>query len=159
MLYEILVRATALLAEIESTPIAGTYFTAAEDVPEQVQDFEIYVAFMGNPSHTQDTTGNRERLNRVTFPGLLIGAQIMEGNSFTNRAHLLQYADLIAAKFNERPLLNDVNMYALAGVRECVFTGGRVFEAPYPSSQPQIIRRQYSFSLDVSFMRFKTQSA
>ena len=158
MLYEILVRATALLTEIESTPISGTAFTAAEDVPEATQDFEGYIAFMNDLSHTSDNTGNKERLNRVTFPGLLVGAQILTGNSFTNRTHLLQYADLIAQKFFERPLLNDVNMQPLAGVRQCVFTGGRVFEGPYPGSQSQIIRRQYAFTLDIEYVRFRTQS-
>jgi len=158
MLYEILVRATALLTEIKSTPVAGTTFTVAEDVPENVQDFEGYIAFMGNPAHTSDNTGNKERFNRVTFPGLLVGPQILTGISFTNRSNLLQYADLIAQKFFERPLLNDVNMQALLGVRQCVFTGGRVFEGPYPQGQSQIIRRQYGFTLDIEYMRFRTQS-
>lgn len=158
MLYEILVRATQLLTEIESTPISGTAFTAAEDVPEAVQDFEGYIAFMVDPSHTSDNTGNKERLNRVTFPGLLVGAQILTGNAFTERANLLQYADLIAQKFFERPHLNDVNMRPLPGVHQCVFTGGRVFEGPYPQGQSHIIRRQYAFTLDIQYMRFRTLS-
>lgn len=158
MLYEILVRSTELLAEITNTSVSGTYFTAAEDIPETVQDFEGYIAFMGDPSHSSDNTGNKERLNQVTWSGLLIGPQILTGNAFTNRANLLQYADLIGAKFNERPLLNDINMRPLAGVRQCVFAGGRVFEGPYPQSQSQIIRRQYSFTLQIEYIRFRTLS-
>ncbi len=154
MLYEILVRATALLAEIESTPIAGTYFTAAEDVPEQVQDFEGYIAFMGNPAHTQDATTPMQFPNTVTFPGLLVGPQILTGNAFTNRTHLLQYADLIAAKFNERPFLENSTWQRLNGVKSCLFTGGRVIEAPFPQGQSQLIRRQYTWSLTIDYTYF-----
>lgn len=158
MLYEILVRATELLKELETTPVSRTHFTAAEDIPEAVQEFEGYIAFMGNPSHSADNTNNRERLNQVTFPGLLVGAEILTGNSFANRANLLKYADLIGSKFHERPMLNDVRMVALSGVRQCVFTGGRIFEGPYPQNQNQLIRRQYSFTLQIEYMRFRTQS-
>lgn len=158
MLEEIFIRATDLLKEIKSTPVSGTVLTVADDVPETVQDFEQYVVFMTDPNHTSDNTGPKERLNRVTFPGLLIGPQILTGNSFTQRANLLKYADLIGAKFGERPLLNDVDMSPLPGVRQCVFTGGRVFEGAYPGGQNQLIRRQYSFTLQIEYMRFRTQS-
>jgi hypothetical protein len=158
MLYDILVRATALLAEIESTPVSGTTFKAAEDIPEAMQDFEAYIAFMSNPSHTQDSIAPRQFPNVVIFPGLLVGAQILTGNPFTNRAALLQYADLIGAKFNERFLLHNAAMQPLAGVTEAIFRGGRVFEAPYPGGQSQINRHQYSFTLEVKYNRFRTQS-
>lgn len=158
MLKAILVRATDILQELEAAPISGTYFKAAEDIPQMVQDFEVYIAFMGNPSHTQDSTSPKEFPNRVTFPGRLIGAQILTGNSFTDRCNLLDYADLISAKFNERPLLNDVDMRPLNGVTECIFTGGQVIEQSYPANQNEIIRRQYTFSLQIVYKRFRTLS-
>ena len=158
MLYDILVRTTSLLAEIQSTPLSGTTFTAAEDIPEAIQDFEAYVAFMGDPSHTQDAVAPKQYPNIVTCPGLLIGAQILTGNSFTDRVTLAQYADLIGTKFNERFRLENSSMQPLAGVEWAVFRGGRVFQAPYPASQNQIIRRQYSFQLEVKYNKFRTLS-
>ena len=157
MLYEILVRTTQLLAELEAAPVAGTYFKAAEDVPEMVQDFDAYIAFMTNPSHTQDNPAPKQFPNIVTFAGLLVGAQILTGLSFTNRINLMQYADLIGAKFNERRYL-EYNSVRLANVEEAIFRGGRVFEGPYPQGQNQIIRRQYSFTLEVKYWRFRVQS-
>lgn len=156
MLYELLVRATELLAELEAAPLSGTTFNAAEDIPQMIQDMEGYIAFMSNPSFTQDNTGNKMRLSHVTFPGLLVGAQILTGNSFTDRSNLLKYADLIATKFNERSLLQNSAWDNLDGVRECVFIGGRVFEGAYPLNQNDIIRRQFSFSLDIEFLRLVT---
>lgn len=158
MLYDILIRATDLLKEIQSAPVSGTRFTVAEDVPENVQDYEVFVAFMSDPSHTQDAVGPRQFPNIVTFPGLLVGPQILTGNSFTNRANLLRYADLIAAKFNERNNLQNAAMQPLLGVEYATFRGGRVFNGPYPLNQNALIRRQYSFTLEVKYNRFRTQS-
>lgn len=159
MLKAILVRATALLTEMEAVPISGTYFKATEDIPPKKQGLDGYVAFFGNPSLTQDTTGNIQRLNKITFPGLLIGGQIGLGNPFTERCNLLDYADLIEAKFNERPLLNDVDMYPLGGVQECVFAGGRVFEDVFPLQQDVRIWRQFSFTLQIEYERYRVQSS
>jgi hypothetical protein len=159
MLYEILVRATELLTELEAAPVTGTVFKVAEDIPEMIQDFDGYIAFMSNPAHTQENTAPREFPNIVTFPGLLVGVQILTGIPFQNRTRLLQYADLIQQKFIERPQLNNSTMTGLAGVEWMVFQEGRVFEDAYPRSQNQIIRHQYSFSIQVKYKRYRTLSA
>jgi hypothetical protein len=47
----------------------------------------------------------------------------------------------------------------LGGVNESVFVGGRVFEGPYPNNQSQIIRRQYSFTLQIEYERYRNLSS
>lgn len=158
MLKAVLIRTTLLLTEIEATPVSGTAFNATEDIPPDIQDSDGYIAFMTNPAHTQEFTGNKQRMNTITFPGLLVGRQVLTGNSFTDRCNLLEYADLIAGKFNERVLLQNSSWQPLAvsgvgAVVESAFVNGRVFEGPYPMGQSDIIRRQYSFSLQIQFDR------
>lgn len=158
MLYEIFMRATELLKEIPS--ISGSKFTVGADVPENIQDFEGFVAFMDNPSHTQDHVGPITFDNMVTFPGLLVGPQALTGLPWKNRVLMMQYADAIGQKFIERcPLLTNSAGQNLPYVEHAQFVGGRMFTGPYPQGQQQLIRIQYAWTLEVKYTRYRTESS
>lgn len=157
MLAEILERGTALLAELEAAPLADTRFKAAEDIPPNVQHAEGYIAFLGNPAHTQDWTSPKKSPNIVRFPGRLIGPQVGTGISYKSRYNLLRYADLINQKFIERPDLANSARSPLAGVEECVFVSGEVIEDEFPRGSG-LVRLQYLFTLQIRFNRFRQLS-
>lgn len=158
MLYEIFMRATELLKEI--TPISGSKFTVGDDVPENIQDFDGYVAFMQDPTHTQDQVGPITFDNQVTFPGLLLSPQVMTGSHWKRRTLMMQYADLIGQKFIECcPLLTNNAGQNLPYVEHAQFVGGRVTTGPYPQGQQQLIRIQYAWALQIKYTRYRTESS
>lgn len=157
MLYDILERATAIMNEIADISGAGT-FTAVDDIPQAIQDYEGFLAFMLDPSHTQDNTAPKEFPNTITYSGLLIGRQAGLGYKIVNRKNLLRYADAIAQMFNERPALADSTLTGLTGVEWAVFQGGRAFVGPYPTGQNEKIYHQYSFSIQVKYNLYRRLS-
>lgn len=151
MLYEILIRATAMLAEIESAQIAGSYYHVADDIPEGRQDFDGYSAWWGDPQFTQERINDTKNMATVTMPGYLQSPQIRLGNRFTTRTFMLQYMDLIKTKFIRRPRLMNSSGQMLNGIETSQLVAGRLTPVSYPDGQTELIYYQFTYSLVVVY--------